>query len=156
LGDMVPVIFRTWSVSPAFEEALRYKGQLHIALFDLDNFKSVNDTYGHNEGDMVLKKFSRVISSSIRGSDVFARFGGDEFIALFRKSNTDNIEKKITAIRKKLEDSPLIFGNTKYYIKFSYGISSFPEGGETLEDIFKTADENMYKNKELNKNGDTK
>ncbi|MEA1911266.1 MAG: sensor domain-containing diguanylate cyclase, partial [Spirochaetota bacterium] len=59
----------------AFEEATRYKGQLHIVLFDLDNFKSVNDTHGHACGDKVLQKFSSTISNSIRGSDVFARFG---------------------------------------------------------------------------------
>ncbi|MCK5153773.1 MAG: sensor domain-containing diguanylate cyclase [Spirochaetales bacterium] len=135
----------------AFEEASRYKGQLHIVLFDLDNFKSVNDTHGHACGDKVLKKFSDTISNSIRGSDVFARFGGDEFIALFRNSNTKNIEKRITGIKKELNDSPLKTGDKEYNIKFSYGIAGFPDNGVSLQELLKAADINMYKNKDFNK-----
>jgi diguanylate cyclase (GGDEF)-like protein len=139
----------------AFEEAIRYKGQLHIVLFDLDNFKSVNDTYGHDCGDLVLKKFSSTISNSIRGSDVFARFGGDEFIALFRNSDTKNVEKRITGIIKELDNSPLKIEKMEYNIKFSYGIGSFPENGKNLEELLKVSDINMYKNKEKNKQKDS-
>lgn len=137
----------------AFGEAARYKGKLHIVLFDLDNFKSVNDIYGHESGDKVLISFTKTISSLIRGSDVFARFGGDEFIALFRNSNTNDIEKKITSIKKELLDSPLKFNNTVHQIQFSYGISRFPEDGTSLEKLLRTADTRMYENKKQNKNG---
>lgn len=135
----------------AFEEAVRYKGQLHIILFDLDNFKIVNDTHGHAYGDKVLQKFSITISNSIRGSDVFARFGGDEFIALFKNSNTENVEKRIFEIKKELDESPLKTEDIEYNIKFSYGIASFPDNGTSLQKLLKAADINMYKNKELNK-----
>ncbi len=135
----------------AFEEASRYKGKLHIVLFDLDNFKSVNDTYGHENGDNVLKLFADIFSKSIRGSDVFARFGGDEFIALFRNSTAKNVEKRIISIKKELEKSPLTFGSLKYIVKFSYGFAGYPEEGTTLEELIRTADTYMYKNKELNK-----
>ena len=138
-------------VRMAFEEASRYKGKLHIVLFDLDNFKYVNDTHGHVCGDKVLQKFAGTISNSIRGSDVFARFGGDEFIALFRNSNTENVEKRISEIKKVLDKSPLITGDIEYNIKFSYGIAGFPENGVRLEELLKAADINMYKNKETNK-----
>lgn len=135
----------------AFEEASRYKGQLHIVLFDLDNFKYVNDTHGHACGDKVLQKFSSTISNSIRGSDVFARFGGDEFIALFRNSNTENVEKRISGIEKELDDYPLITENGTYKIKFSYGIAGFPDNGVSLKELLIAADNNMYKNKETKK-----
>jgi diguanylate cyclase (GGDEF)-like protein len=135
----------------AFEEASRYKGQLHIVLFDLDNFKSVNDTHGHACGDKVLKQFSNTISNSIRGSDVFARFGGDEFIALLRNSDTKNVEKRITGIKKELNNSPLKTGENEYIIKFSYGIADFPKDGTSLQELLKYADINMYKNKDVNK-----
>lgn len=135
----------------AFEEAVRYKGQLHIVLFDLDNFKIVNDTHGHSCGDKVLQKFAGTISSSIRGSDVFARFGGDEFIALFRNSNTENVEKRIAEIKKELDSTPLKTENLEYTVKFSYGIASFPKEGVSYQELVKSADTNMYKNKELNK-----
>ena len=134
----------------AFEEATRYKGHLHIVSFDLDTFKSVNDTYGHASGDKVLQKFASTISNTIRGSDIFARFGGDEFIALFRNSNTKNVEKKIFGIKTELKKHPVLFGTVKYEIKFSYGIAGFPEEGTNLEDLLKTADVNMYRNKERN------
>lgn len=131
----------------AFEEATRYNGQLHIVLFDLDDFKTVNDTHGHACGDKVLKKFSKTISDSIRGSDVFARFGGDEFIALFRNSNTKNIEKRIAGITKELHDSPLSSAENEYRIKFSYGIAGFPDNGINMKELLIAADINMYKNK---------
>ena len=140
----------------AFEEAYRYKGHLHIVLFDLDDFKSVNDIHGHESGDRVLKDFSKTISDSIRGSDVFARFGGDEFIALFRNSDTTNIEKRITTIKDELSESSLKFNDIEYSIRFSYGISSFPDDGTILEELLRTADKHMYKNKKQNKNGDAK
>ncbi len=140
----------------AFEEASRYKGKLHIVLFDLDDFKSVNDTHGHACGDKVLQKFSSTISNSIRGSDVFARYGGDEFIALFRNSNTENVEKRITGIKKELNDHPLATEKGKYKIRFSYGIAGFPDNGVSLKELLKTADNNMYKNKEHNKNEEKK
>ncbi len=140
----------------AFEEAQRYKGHLHVVLFDLDNFKTVNDTYGHENGDNVLKLFAEMFSKSIRGSDVFARFGGDEFIALFRNSTAENVEKRIISIIKELEKSSLTFGSSKYIVKFSYGIAGYPEEGTTLEELLRTADAHMYKNKELNKKEEKK
>lgn len=131
----------------SLEEAFRYKGNLHIVLFDLDNFKLVNDSYGHENGDKVLKEFSKTFSTSIRGSDVFARFGGDEFIALFRNSDTKNIEKRIMDIQNKFSGSPLRIGNTDYTTRFSYGIAGLPDDGTTLEELLRTADKRMYENK---------
>jgi diguanylate cyclase (GGDEF)-like protein len=135
----------------AFEEVSRYKGQLHIVLFDLDDFKTVNDMNGHQSGDDVLKKFSDTFSKSIRGSDIFARFGGDEFIALFRNSSTENVEKRISGIKRELEKSPMTFNSSEYKIKFSYGIAGYPEDGTSLEELLRTSDANMYSNKENNK-----
>ena len=140
----------------AFEEAMRYERQMHIVLFDLDDFKSVNDSHGHESGDRVLSEFSKTMCSSIRGSDIFARYGGDEFIALLRNSDTKNIKKRITDIKDELSKLPLKFDDTEYSIRFSYGISGFPADGTTLEELLRTADKRMYENKRQNKKGDTK
>ena len=139
----------------AFEEAARYKRQMHIVLFDLDDFKSVNDNHGHETGDRVLSEFSKTMCNSIRGSDIFARYGGDEFIALLRNSDTKNIKKRISAIKDELSKLPLKFKDTEYSIRFSYGISGFPTDGATLEEVLRTADKRMYKNKVQNKNENT-
>ncbi len=143
-------------VKIAFEEVARYKGQLHIVLFDLDDFKQVNDSYGHANGDRVLKEFSKTISNAIRGIDVFARYGGDEFIAYFKNSRTEDIEKRIAAIKNKFADTPLEFDSKRYNIRFSYGIAEYHEEGMTLEDLLRTADRRMYENKKKNRSGDTK
>jgi diguanylate cyclase (GGDEF)-like protein len=140
----------------AFEEVARYKGQLHFVLFDLDDFKQVNDSYGHANGDRVLQEFSETISNAIRGSDVFARYGGDEFIAYFKNSRTEDIEKRIAAIKNKFADTPLEFDSKRYNIRFSYGIAEYQEEGITLEDLLRTADKNMYENKKQNRSGDIK
>ncbi len=138
----------------AFEEVARYKGQLHFVLFDLDDFKQINDSYGHANGDRVLKEFSETISNSIRGSDVFARYGGDEFIAYFKNSRTEDIEKRIAAIKSKFADTPLEFDSKRYNIRFSYGIAEFQDEEITLEELLRTADKNMYKNKKQNRDGE--
>jgi len=131
----------------SFDEAVRYKVNIHIVLFDLNNFKLVNDTYGHEIGDRALKLFANTIQDSIRGSDVFARYGGDEFIALFRNSKTTDIEKRIFSINKELSLSPLVFDGISYIVKFSYGVSEFPGEAGNLDELIKIADQNMYKNK---------
>lgn len=74
-------------VKLTFQDAHRYNRSLHIVLFDLDDFKEINDTFGHEAGDKVLKVFADTVGSSIRESDIFARYGGDEFVALFHDSN---------------------------------------------------------------------
>lgn len=140
----------------AFEELARYKGQLHIVLFDLDDFKQVNDSYGHANGDRVLKEFSETIGNSIRGSDVFARYGGDEFIAYFKNSRTEDIKNRITAIKTKFADTPLELDGERYNIRFSYGIAEYHNEGMTLENLLRTADKQMYENKNQNRDEDTK
>lgn len=132
-------------------DAKRYKRSIHIVLFDLDNFKEINDTYGHTAGDLVLQTFAKTVSTSIRESDIFARFGGDEFIALFRTDNKTELEKRISTIIKKLETTPVTLKSTKYYIKYSFGIAGFPEDGQNYDELLQVADKNMYRHKAENK-----
>ncbi len=103
----------------AFNEIKRYGGKLHFVLFDLDNFKIINDTYGHESGDRVLKEFAETIKTSIRGSDLFARYGGDEFIAYFRNSDIKDIENKILTIKEKFNQNSLVFEGKEYTTRFS-------------------------------------
>lgn len=130
-----------------FYDARRYNRSIHIVLFDLDNFKEINDTYGHTAGDLVLQTFAKTVSTSIRESDIFARLGGDEFITLFRTDNKTELKKRIATIIKKLETTPVTLKSTKYYIKYSFGIAGFPEDGKNYDELLQIADKNMYRHK---------
>ncbi len=130
-----------------FYDARRYKRSIHIVLFDLDNFKEINDTYGHTAGDLVLQTFAKTVSTSIRESDIFARFGGDEFITLFRTDNKTELKKRISTIIEKLETTPVTLKSIKYYIKYSFGIAGFPEDGQSYDELLQVADKNMYRHK---------
>ena len=135
------------------QDARRYKRSIHIVLFDLDNFKEINDTYGHEAGDKVLKVFAKSVSSSIRESDIFARFGGDEFTALFHDCDKEGLQTRIQTIIGELEKTPVTIGDKKYFIRYSYGIAGYPEDAVRYEDLLHQADQNMYRHKAENKSG---
>jgi len=123
------------------EIAKRDKRDLLIIFIDLDNFKAINDLYGHSVGDEVLKKVAELLRSGFRNSDIIARLGGDEFvIAVLLGSSEENIKKIIDRTRKRIEEE---IGE----ISFSYGYVKYPEDGFTLDELIKKADEKMYSNK---------
>ncbi len=127
--------------------SLRYSNSFSIILFDIDNFKEINDLYGHLEGDKVLKELSTYIMQNLRESDVLIRYGGDEFIIYL--SNTDFEKAKLVA-EKILSglSSRKIAGRT---ITLSMGIASFPRDGKTWTEIFKKADVALYRSKRRGK-----
>lgn len=129
------------------EEYKRFNREFSIILFDVDNFKSVNDTHGHLVGDEVLKTISEVISENIRKVDVFSRFGGDEFLMLCRETECETTktigDKLVTAFRN---DDRL----TPFDIDLSYGSACNVEE-EDIESLIRKADERLYKMKK-NKN----
>ena len=120
-------------------------GSLEVLFIDLDQFKEVNDRYGHKVGDEVLKKIARIIRESIRSEDIPIRYGGDEFIIIL-KGKERGIGKVVgERIKKKIEESFREFG-----ISASYGIAVYPEDGQTPEELIEVADRRMYEMK-LNK-----
>ncbi len=126
--------------------AERYGTKFSIILFDIDNFKKINDTYGHLTGDEVLKETVNIVKKQIRKSDVFARWGGEEFIILL-PNGTDAVEVA-EKIRKTIANSFFI-GPEK--ITVSFGVTSFKEG-DTINSIIKRADQALYLAKENGKN----
>ena len=115
-----------------------------LIFIDLDNFKPVNDNFGHEEGDKVLKKVANILKESFRKSDFIIRFGGDEFIILLNLQNIDisNIKKIIDSLRKRVEEKL-----KKYSLSFSYGVAIYPKDGENLYTLLKKADMKMYEEK---------
>jgi len=131
----------------------RHGGYFSIILTDLDDFKKVNDTYGHSIGDEVLKLFTKVVSSQIREMDVFARWGGEEFLIFLPKTTKEQAKIVAERVRKKLSESYLYIDEARRVkVTASFGVATFPDDGVTLDWLLKVADERLYKAKSLGKN----
>ena len=135
-------------VEMAIQKAKRYKKKFVVFFIDLDRFKEVNDSFGHDMGDKLLVEASKRLQSSLREEDTLARLGGDEFTVLI-----ENIEKisNVTHIAQKIIETlrePFEMQGRIFYITCSIGISIYPDDGLTTKDLLKFADNAMYKAKE--------
>jgi diguanylate cyclase (GGDEF)-like protein len=127
----------------------RYGGKLSLAIADLDHFKRVNDEYGHEIGDTVLKAFSRTMESQARDSDLIARMGGEEFVILMPQSGRDAAETLVERIRLSL--SRLVMPPLRGPVTASFGIAEIqPE--EAPEQLLRRADQALYKAKSCGRN----
>lgn len=126
----------------------------HAALMfiDLDNFKNINDTLGHNTGDQLLVKVSRILYSSVRESDIVGRWGGDEFLVILSNLNSLAEAEPVAAKILTALTSVITIDNNEFHISASIGISGFPDDGQTADQIMSHADSAMYMAKEAGKN----
>jgi diguanylate cyclase (GGDEF)-like protein len=125
-----------------------YDVTLFLLLFDIDNFKSINDTFGHNVGDSVLKELTALVGRSIRKSDIFIRWGGEEFAILLRYSDPITVMKVAEQIRQRIDKNSF---ETIVHVTCSFGLTSIlPD--ETLDDVFERADKALYRAKSDGKN----
>lgn len=130
-----------------FRKALRYNEKFQLAIFDLNGLKIINDTYGHLTGDMYIKTFSDNLIKSVRSSDILARYGGDEFVAIFYGTDSNKLIMKFEELFQTLNNNPIIFENNKIVCSFSYGVVSFPEEAQSYNQLVKVADDRMYEYK---------
>ena len=130
------------------EENRRENFSFALIFIDLDNFKPINDNFGHEEGDKVLKEVANILKENFRKNDFIIRFGGDEFIILINLQNShiSSIKKIINSLRKRVEEKL-----NKYNLSFSYGIAIYPKDGKKLSTLLKKADIEMYKEKKKRK-----
>ena len=129
-------------------EFKRYKKEFSLIFIDLDDFKKVNDTYGHAGGDIILQKFVQITKDNIRDVDIFARWGGEEFILLLPNTDIDNAYIVSEKIRKAIEN----YHNTLIgSFTVSLGVSSI-RSNDTLESLIKKADKALYRAKNEGKN----
>jgi two-component system, cell cycle response regulator len=110
----------------------------------LDNFKDVNDRYGHFAGDLVLKEFARRLSRGTRGSDVAVRLGGDEFLVILPECPPE----KVDIVLSRVKDLEVEMGQDRIPVYSSLGWAKY-ELGDTAEDLIKRADEALYENKAM-------
>ena len=135
-------------VKEEVNRARRYGRKLSILIFDLDNFKEWNDTYGHLAGDKLLREIGEIIKSSTRSTDLAFRFGGDEFVILFPETSIDGAS--LTA-QKILENISKRFNNDEVKLSASAGIAEY-KPGETPEEFISRADKALYSAKNSGKN----
>jgi diguanylate cyclase (GGDEF)-like protein len=127
----------------------RGKNRLLIIFLDLDNFKRVNDIYGHKKGDEVLRHVAQMLKEHFRKYDILARFGGDEFILgiiLPPSSNQKEIEKILKRVENDIEKEFQEFG-----LSISYGIAVSPDEGKDVQKLIQLADKRMYEMKKVKK-----
>lgn len=128
--------------------AKRYGSLLSVIILDVDHFKAINDTHGHNAGDMVLQKLAQVISSTLRDTDIFARWGGEEFIILAPCGESNQPNVMAERLRSAVENC--IFGEVGK-VTCSFGVTEFRFGDEQ-DTMINRADHNLYQAKNSGRN----
>lgn len=132
--------------------ATRDQEQVAIMFLDLDNFKAINDSLGHETGDRLLQQAAKRIKNSLRQADTVARMGGDEFIVLAPGLRHSDDAGKLAEKLIDLMSQPFKIGDNELYIGCSIGISVFPSDGTEIKTLLKNADLAMYRAKEIGKN----
>jgi two-component system cell cycle response regulator len=133
--------------------AVRHDFQLCVVEADLDQFKAINDTYGHDAGDAVLKRFGEILKFNTRQCDISGRIGGDEFLMVVTYVNPEGIQVAIERIREQLQASSLPFGGGDLKVTASFGIADFRRGHATdFNRLMVQADVALYSAKRLGRN----
>jgi diguanylate cyclase (GGDEF)-like protein/PAS domain S-box-containing protein len=130
------------------ERSRRFMLPLSLIIIDIDNFKSINDSYGHDIGDEILKEVANVLQEKIRQVDILARWGGEEFLVLAPNTDHDNVQILAEKLRLTIENHHF---NEVKNITISLGVSTLKET-DTLTELFKRADQGLYYAKEHGKN----
>ncbi len=131
--------------------AQRGGGQLSVALLDIDNFKSLNDTYGHNVGDTALQHLAKVIQTTVRPTDIVSRMGGEEFVILLPDTDLDAAVLTVQRLQRALTKQFFMGNNEKLLITFSAGVALL-KNDETEATVIHRADQSMYLAKRAGKN----
>ncbi len=139
-------------LSQELARAKRYDNELSLIFFDLDDFKRINDVFGHLAGDMVLKNVSRIIKSEIRTEDSAARYGGEEIIVVLPQTGKVDALLIAERMRKKIAGLVLEYDTRKIVTTISGGISNFPIDADNVSALLKCADSAMYQAKLAGKN----
>lgn len=126
----------------------RYKITFSLIMLDIDDLKKINDRYGHQKGDEVLRKFGLILKNSRQDLDICARYGGDEFTIILPHTHINVARIIAERLRRKVEDS---FKN-KVKITISIGVSNCPDDSTTLKGLIKRADEALFESKKSGKN----
>ncbi len=135
-----------------FSRSKRYQNPMSIILIDIDHFKNVNDHYGHLAGDQVLMQFVQRIQEELRTSDIFARFGGEEFIILLPETNLEDATQVAERLREVTAQYPFLLVTAQTFITISLGVSCFKFTTLSLDHLIDESDKALYEAKQFGRN----
>ncbi|HAK91112.1 MAG TPA: bifunctional diguanylate cyclase/phosphodiesterase [Massilia timonae] len=136
----------------ALHLAQRHQTLVAAVLIDLDNFKIINDTFGHDAGDAVLKVVARRLQATVRDSDTVARLSGDEFVAILGEHADEPLNPAIVQRVMDAVAQPVMLGNKEFFVTCSIGVAVYPSEGTSSESLIEHADIAMYRAKKLGRN----
>ena len=146
---------KRYFASRLVEEVLRSQRQetaFSLVLMDLDHFKRVNDSHGHDAGDFVLREIGALLRSLVRGEDVPARFGGEEFTVILSNTDVEGARRFAERVRKGVEELSLHYRGVSIPVTSSLGYGTYPESGATTDSLLKAVDEALYRAKSSGRN----
>ncbi len=132
--------------------AKRFARKMSVLVVDIDHFKKVNDTYGHDIGDVVLRGLGGILRKTKRTTDIVARFGGEEFVILCEETDREGAMLLAERVREELGRTSFQTPKGELSVTCSIGISTFPDAGQEWENIFKAADDALYVSKRSGRN----
>jgi diguanylate cyclase (GGDEF)-like protein len=143
----------TTTMNHLIRMASRFHQPFTFCMLDLDNFKRINDTYGHAVGDQVLRRLGKTLLKTFRAEDVVARWGGEEFaVGMFGMSQQDAVQRMtglLEAFRQELFVTP---GGAEFHVTFSAGVAQYPAHGVELQALYRAADKALYQAKRAGRN----
>ena len=134
------------------DRTLRFSRSAVVVMMDIDDFKAINDTYGHGAGDEVIRQVANITKSNLREQDLFGRVGGEEFAIMAPESNLQDGLKLAERIRHSIEQTAIIFSNETFQVTVSIGITVLSPTSTSIEQLLQLADKALYQSKHSGKN----
>jgi diguanylate cyclase (GGDEF)-like protein len=125
---------------------------ISLVMFDIDDFKKINDTYGHQIGDEILRSIARVVKNKMRAADIVARYGGEEFCVILPETGKEDAIKAAERMRRAIEDNQIMTERVRLKVTVSLGVSTYPEDAVDMHSLIREADKALYAAKAAGKN----
>ena len=135
-----------------YSRARRYGRPLTLLLFDIDHFKSINDTRGHLCGDFILQQIAQRVRARLRTEQIFARVGGEEFCVLCPETTVDNVQILAIRLREDIAGSPMVYGDFEVTVTCSFGLAQLTPDMKDASQLYDAADAAMYQSKHRGRN----
>lgn len=140
------------SLEQSIREAQRSQSKLVLVVLDVDYFKAVNDQYGHDAGDQALRHICNSLGQRLRATDTLGRLGGEEFGLLLRNTDGPGAESLVEGLRARLCSQPMRYGDHDIALSATFGLAEWPVDGRTAEQLYRCADQRLYRGKEQGRN----